>query len=62
MRLYRRKYCRWKGTLVANVCKVTITKIEDFDEVMPIIQVRVGKFGGCVIGWKIWCEHNLKEF
>jgi hypothetical protein len=44
------------------VCKVTITKIEDFDEVMPIIQVRVGKFGGCVIGWKIWCEHNLKEF
>jgi hypothetical protein len=28
-----------KGTLVANVCKVTTTKIEDFDEVMPIVQV-----------------------
>jgi hypothetical protein len=28
-----------EGTLVANVCKVTITKIEDFDEVMPIVQV-----------------------
>ncbi len=28
-----------KGTLIANVCKVTIIKIEDFDEVMLIVQV-----------------------
>jgi hypothetical protein len=28
---------------VVNVCKVT-TKVEDFDEAMSIVQVRVGKF------------------
>jgi hypothetical protein len=28
---------------VAYVCKV-ITKVEDFDEVMPVVQVYVGKF------------------
>jgi hypothetical protein len=28
---------------VADVCKVT-TKVEDFDEVMPVVQVRVKKF------------------
>ncbi len=30
---------------IVNVCKVTTTKIKDFDEVMPIVQVCVGKFG-----------------
>jgi hypothetical protein len=28
---------------VVDVCKIT-TKVEDFDEVMPIIQIWVGKF------------------
>ncbi len=27
------------------MCKITTTKIEDFDEVMPVVQVRVGRFG-----------------
>jgi hypothetical protein len=30
---------------IANVCKVTTTKIEDFDEAILVIQVRVGKLG-----------------
>ncbi len=34
---------KMKEDQVANVCKV-ITKVEDFDEVMPVVQVRVGKF------------------
>ncbi len=34
---------KMKEDQVANVCKIT-TKVEDFDEVMPIVQVRVGKF------------------
>ncbi len=32
-----------KEDQVADVCKVT-TKVEDFDEVMPVVQVWVGKF------------------
>jgi hypothetical protein len=34
---------KMKEDQVANVCKV-ITKGEDFDEVMLVVQVRVGKF------------------
>ncbi len=34
-----------KEPQVTNVCKITIMKIEDFDEVVLVIQVRVGKFG-----------------
>jgi hypothetical protein len=30
---------------IANVCKVTTTKIKDFDEAILVIQVHVGKFG-----------------
>jgi len=30
---------------IANVCKITTTKIEDFDEIIPVVQVCVGKFG-----------------
>jgi len=30
---------------IANVCKVIATKIEDFDEAILIVQIRVGKFG-----------------
>jgi hypothetical protein len=30
---------------IANVCKVTTTKIKDFDETILVIQVRVRKFG-----------------
>jgi hypothetical protein len=28
---------------IADVCKVATTKLEDFDETIPVIQVRVGK-------------------
>lgn len=34
-----------KGREVTNVCKVTTAKAEDFDEAMPIIQIRIGKLG-----------------
>jgi hypothetical protein len=34
-----------KEPQVTNVCKITIMKVEDFDEVVLVIQVRVGKFG-----------------
>jgi len=34
-----------KDTEVIDVCKVTIMKVEDFDETMSIVQVRMGKFG-----------------
>jgi hypothetical protein len=30
---------------IVDVCKITATKIEDFDEAMLVVQVRVGKFG-----------------
>jgi hypothetical protein len=36
---------RTKGRDVTNVCKVTTTKVEDFDEAMPIIQIRIRKLG-----------------
>ncbi len=29
---------------IANVYKITTTKVEDFDEAIPVVQVRVGKF------------------
>jgi hypothetical protein len=34
---------KMKEDRVVDICKV-ITKVEDFDEVMPVVQVRVGKF------------------
>jgi hypothetical protein len=36
---------KWKKPQVTNVCKVIVTKIEDFDEVMPIVHVHLGKYG-----------------
>jgi hypothetical protein len=30
---------------IADVCKVTTTKIKDFDEAILIVQIHVGKFG-----------------
>jgi hypothetical protein len=30
---------------IANVCKVTTTKIKDFDETILVVQVWFGKFG-----------------
>ncbi len=30
---------------IVDVCKITTTKIEDFDEAIFFVQVRVGKFG-----------------
>ncbi len=34
-----------KEPQVTNVCKITTMKIEDFDDIVLVIQVRVGKFG-----------------
>ncbi len=36
---------RMKGREVIDVCKVTTAKVEDFDEAMPIVQIRIGKLG-----------------
>lgn len=36
---------KMKEAQVVNVCKLTITKVEDFDEAMLIIQVQVGSVG-----------------
>jgi hypothetical protein len=30
---------------IADVCKITTIKIEDFDEAILVVQARVGKFG-----------------
>jgi hypothetical protein len=30
---------------IANVCKITTIKIEDFDEAISVVQVYVGNFG-----------------
>jgi hypothetical protein len=42
-RVVERSLIKMKEDQVAYVCKVT-KKVEDFDEVMPVIQVWVGKF------------------
>jgi hypothetical protein len=34
-----------KGREVVHVCKVTISKVEDFDKAMHVVQVRVRKLG-----------------
>ncbi len=31
-------------TQIADVYKVTTTKVEDFDEAIPVVQVHIGKF------------------
>jgi len=36
---------KWIKPQVTNVCKVIVTKIENFDEAVPIVHVRVGKYG-----------------
>jgi hypothetical protein len=36
---------KMEETLIANVCKDTTTKIEDFDEAILVVQACVGKFG-----------------
>ncbi len=38
-------FSKIKEPQVTSVYKVTIMKIKDFDEAMPIVQVQVGKFG-----------------
>jgi hypothetical protein len=34
-----------KGREVVDVCKVTISKVEDFDKAIHVVQVRVRKLG-----------------
>jgi len=36
---------KMKKPQVIDVCKITTIKIKDFDEVVLVVQVRVGKFG-----------------
>jgi hypothetical protein len=36
---------KWKKPQVTNLCKVIVTKIEAFDEAMPIVHVHLGKYG-----------------
>jgi hypothetical protein len=35
---------KMKGKEVTNVCIITITKVEDFDEAMPIVQIGLGSW------------------
>jgi hypothetical protein len=44
-RLLEISLARIKGKGVANVCKVTTVKVEDFDEAMHVVQVKIGKLG-----------------
>jgi hypothetical protein len=36
---------KMEEALIANVCKWIVTKIEDFDEAILVVQICVGKFG-----------------
>jgi hypothetical protein len=46
LKLIMDKYLlKMKEPQVTSVCKVTIIKIEDFDEAMLVVQVQIGKFG-----------------
>jgi FtsZ-interacting cell division protein YlmF len=46
---------------IANVYKVTTTKVEDFDETILVVQVHIGKFGvrDVLFGWQIQCKYYL---
>jgi len=44
MKMIEKSLMKMKMNQVTNVCKVNIIKVEDFDEVIPIVQVRIGKF------------------
>jgi hypothetical protein len=47
---------------IVNVCKIITMTIKNFDEVMLVVQVRVGKFvvhQGCIIEWWIQCEYHF---
>ncbi len=50
---------------IVNVCKIITMTIKNFDEVMLVVQVRVGKFvvhQGCIIEWWIQCEYHFWKF
>ncbi len=42
-RMVKKSLIKMRKDQVVDVCKVT-TKVEDFDEVMLVVQVQVGKF------------------
>ncbi len=46
---------------IANVYKVTTTKVEDFDETILVVQVHIRKFGvrDVLFGWQIQCKYYL---
>jgi hypothetical protein len=44
MKMMEKSLMKMKTNQVTNVCKVNTVKVEDFDEAIPIVQVRVGKF------------------
>jgi hypothetical protein len=53
-----------KVTQMIDVCKLTTIKIEDFDEVMLVVQVwskEVWSFR-CIIGWRVQCKYYLEKF
>ncbi len=35
---------KMKTNQMMDVCKVSIVKVEDFDEVIPVVQVQISKF------------------
>ncbi len=44
MKMVEKFLMKMKTNQVTNVCKVNTLKAEDFDEAIPVVQVRVGKF------------------
>jgi hypothetical protein len=44
MKMMEKSLTKIKTNQVMNVCKVSPVKVKDFDEAIPVVQVRVGKF------------------
>ncbi len=44
MTVMEKSLMKIKRNQVTNVCKVSIIKVEDFVEVIPVVQIQVGKF------------------
>ncbi len=45
LKMMTKSLLKMEEALIANVCKWIVTKIEDFDEAILVVQICVGKFG-----------------
>jgi hypothetical protein len=44
MKMMEKSLMKMKTNQMMDVCKVSIVKVEDFDEVIPVVQVQISKF------------------